>query len=98
MMRATLPEPSTAATSVSPLWPIPTHSLAPSPSPRNDHILRSRRTPGPRNHWLKAPRPAPLPQELPIGVLAGEGELAILLIDRSPSVTLCRPIKVSQEV
>src|SRR5829696_4019112 len=29
----------------------------------------------------------PLPQELPVGVIAEEGEAAILLIDRSPSVT-----------
>jgi hypothetical protein len=28
-----------------------------------------------------------LPQELPVGVLAGEGEAASLLIDRNPSVT-----------
>jgi hypothetical protein len=43
-------------------------------------------------------KPTPLPQERPVGVLAGEGEATVLLIDRSPTVTLCRPTKATQEV
>jgi hypothetical protein len=42
--------------------------------------------------------PASLPQALPVCVLAKEGEAAVLVIDRSPSVTLCQPIKATQEV
>ncbi len=47
---------------------------------------------------LTAPSFVPLPQELPVGELPGEGEPSVLLIDRNPSVTLCRHIKVTQEV
>jgi hypothetical protein len=32
-------------------------------------------------------KPTPLPQERPVGVLAGEGEATVLLIDLSPTVT-----------
>jgi hypothetical protein len=49
---------------------------------------------------LASPPPdtVPLPQQGPVGVLTGESEAAVLLIDRSPSVTLCRAIKATQEV
>ena len=48
---------------------------------------------GDATHWLTGP----LPQERPVRVLPREGEPTDLLIDLSPSVTLCRPIKAIQE-
>ena len=47
------------------------------------------------NGLLVPPHPAPFPEQLPVRMLAGEGEAAALLIDRSTRVTLCRPNKVS---
>src|SRR5829696_9048376 len=68
--------------------PFPRATIIPAwPPPRSDATSGS-----------KPLYPTPLPQERPVGVLAGEGELAVLLIDRSLSVTLCRPIKATQEV
>ena len=55
-------------------------------------------SPPTQRHAAKPLHPAPLPQECPVCVLSGGCEAAGLLIARSPSVTLRRPMKATQEV